>query len=113
MNRSAGLLRQLACAPDINIRASIAYYGAIPLLVEMVGEGTPDGKERAASVLWRMARHEEGRRLISKSGGVKALIGLRETGTRAAKACATAALENLALNEDCRAKMGKAGYTDF
>ena len=42
-----------------------------------------------------------------------ALIGLREKGTPAAAACATAALENLALNADNRAKMGKAGYTDF
>ena len=63
--------------------------------------------------VWRMARHEVARQLIGKSGGVTALIGLREKGTPAAAACATAALENLALNADNRAKMGKAGYTDF
>ena len=92
---AARLLREFACYSSTN-RVLIAEAGGIPLLVELLRDGSAETKLEAARALgWVLYSTHANAALIAEAGGVPLLVELLRDGSADAKKSAVAALGNL------------------
>ncbi|KAK7232264.1 hypothetical protein SO694_00030320 [Aureococcus anophagefferens] len=82
-------------------KAAIAEAGGIPLLVDLVRDGSADAKWHAARVLGAIALgNDTNRILVAEAGAIPPLVELLRDGSAVAKAEAAWALCNLACGND-------------
>jgi hypothetical protein len=86
---------------DFHFQAAIVAVGAIPLLVPLLGPGSPAEVQRdAAYILWRLSLMSENVVTIAAAGAIPLLVQLLKTGTTAVLQDAALTLSNLAVNDD-------------
>ena len=85
-------------------RVLIAEAGGIPLLVQLLREGSADAKLQAAWALYNIAHdHDANRVLIAEAGGIPPLVHLMRDGSAEGKTMGTLALGSLARNNNANA----------
>ena len=82
----------------------IAEAGGIPLLVELLRDGSADAKLEAAVALRNLGYNNAANRvLIAEAGAIPPLVQLVRDGSAGAKSMAASALSNIAHNNDANA----------
>jgi vacuolar protein 8 len=92
-------LHNRACDNADN-KVLIAEAGGIPLLVELLRDGSADAKLEAATALCELAWDDDNPVLIAEAGGIPPLVELLRDGSADAKCDAAMALNYLAYNYD-------------
>ena len=105
--KAASELKDLARDDDNKI--AIANAGAIPLLVQLLRDGTPLAREVAAGALHRMAGNDDNKIAIATAGAIPPLVQLLRDGTPLAREVAAGALHRMAGNDDNKIAIAKAG----
>ena len=82
-------------------KAAIAEAGGIPPLVELLRDGSVEGKRSAARVLCHLTSNDAARVAIAEAGGIPLLVDLLRSGNTPLSAAA--ALRYLAHNNDANA----------
>jgi len=82
------------------MRGALAAAGALPPLVEMLGDGTADERAAAAEALGKLARNAANKAVIVAAGALVPLAALVRDGDAQGKANAAGALQNLATGDD-------------
>ena len=90
-------------------RALIAEAGGIPLLVELLRDGSAKAKKEAAWALGNLACNAANRIAIAEAGGIPPLVELLRAGSAKAKEEAAWALGNLAPNAANKILIAEAG----
>ena len=105
---AARALSTFACLNAAN-RVPIAEAGAIPLLVELLRDGSADAKLTVARALHFLAYAAANQALIAEAHGIPPLVALLRDGNANAKLEAAAALRHLAYNNDNKVLIAEAG----
>eukprot|EP00959_Pyramimonas_sp_CCMP1952_P118536 2478429-Pyramimonas_sp.AAC.1 len=76
---AAGALRHLSVSDPL--QAPIVSSGSIPVLVELVCSGNPDGRTEAANAIFNLSMLDDDNRVaVNKAGGIEALVDLLRSG---------------------------------
>ena len=78
----------------------IAEAGAIPLFVELLRDGSAEGKLEAAAALGNLACNDDNQVLIAEAHGVPPLVDLLRAGSVEDQRQAARALHNISYNND-------------
>jgi hypothetical protein len=100
-----------ACAHrDLHFEAAIVAVGAIPVLVRLLGPGSPaEVQQDAAFILWCLTQTRENVATIAAAGAIPLLVQLLKPGTTAdVQEKAAQTLANIA-SDDCVVTIASAG----
>jgi len=93
-----------------NNRRMITGSNSIEHMVILLQHGNQREKEIGASVLYRLAAHEENRTIIAQNGGIPPLLDIIQNGTTSQKKQAVPAIASLAFqNESNKELIARAG----
>jgi hypothetical protein len=97
--------------PDLHFRAAIVAVGAIPVLVPLLGPGSPaELQQDAAFVLWLLSEISENVATIAAAGAIPLLVQLLKPGSPAyVQAKAAALLMHIAVDDNCVVTIASAG----
>ena len=108
-NAATGMLVRLARVGSDRIAMAIVEAGALPLLVALVSDGSPEQKVRAARALMHLSNYTVGVEAIADAGGIPPLVALVREGTESQKLAAAGALHGLARKGANRGAIAQAG----
>lgn len=92
-------LQQLTCSPEFD--EAIVDAGAVPPLVALVRDGTPDAQEDGARALLNLAEFSDGlRSAIARAGGIPPLTVLARDGTAVAREDAAQLLQLISRDSE-------------
>ncbi|VAI75537.1 unnamed protein product [Triticum turgidum subsp. durum] len=87
----------------------ITKGGAIPLIIEILRNGSAEGQENSAATLFSLSMLDENKATIGTLGGIAPLVELLTNGTVRGKKDATTAIFNLILNQQNKVRATQAG----
>mmetsp|Transcript_40910 Transcript_40910/g.116025 ORF Transcript_40910/g.116025 Transcript_40910/m.116025 type:complete len:252 (+) Transcript_40910:2-757(+) len=106
--RAAGVLQNLLSHAEK--RWDVLKAGALPPLIDILEEGSPLAKARAAGALRNLAfDDDDGVVAIVEAGGIEPLVAVLGAASAEAQENAAAALLNLALLDYCKLAIARAG----
>ena len=108
-NAATGMLVRLARVGSDRIAMAIVEAGALPLLVALVSDGSPEQKVRAARALMHLSNYTGALEAIADAGGIPPLVALVREGTESQKLAAAGALHGLARKGANRGAIAQAG----
>ena len=108
-NAATGMLVRLARVGSDRIAMAIVEAGALPLLVALVSDGSPEQKVRAARALMHLSNYTGALEAIADAGGIPPLVALVREGTESQKLAAAGALHGLAREGANRRRIALSG----